>query len=84
MEKQDEKSTFTYLIISSEKFKEKKKAKHDARAREKQVSRGKGKRLYRKGEKPKITSRSKQRSGPTIGIHDKLIHLFDFSACVDL
>ena len=31
-----------HLIISSEKFKEKKKAKHDAQARGKQVSRGKG------------------------------------------
>ena len=49
----------------------------------KEVSREKGKRLYRKGDKPKIASGSKQRSGPAIGIHDKLICLFDFSACVD-
>ena len=44
---------------------------------------GKGKRLYRKGNKPKITSGSRQRSFSTIGIHDELICLFDFSACVD-
>ena len=31
-----------HLIISSEKFKEKKRAKYDARARGKQISRGKG------------------------------------------
>ena len=71
-----------HLIISSEKFKEKKKAEHDAQARGKQVSREKGKRLYRKDNKTKLTSGDKQRSGPTIGIHDKLICLFDFSACV--
>ena len=44
---------------------------------------GKEKRLYGKGNKPKITSGSKQGSGSTIGVHDKLICLFDFSACVD-
>ena len=89
-----------HLIISSETFKEEKKAKQDAQARGKQVSRGKGvgqhskeirfmrvggkgKRLYGKDDKPKITSGSKQGSGSTIGIHDKLICLFDFSVCVD-
>ena len=91
-----------HLIISFEKFKEKKKAKHDAQARGKEVSRGKGigkhskeirfmrvdgkgkgKRLSGKGDKPKIKSGSKQGSGSTIGIHDKLICLFDFRACVD-
>ena len=72
-----------HLIISYEKFREKKKAEHDAQARGKQFSREKGKRLYRKGNKPKITSGSKQRSGSTIGIHDKLICLFDSSACAD-
>ena len=72
-----------HLIISSEKFKEKTKAEHEAQARGKQVSREKGKILYRKDDKPKMTSGDKQRSGPTIGIHDKLICLFDFSVCVD-
>ena len=72
-----------HLIISSEKFKEKKKAKHDAQAMGKQVSREKGKRCYGKDNKTKMTSGDKQRSDPAIGIHDKLICLFDFSACVD-
>ena len=72
-----------HLIISSEKFKEKKEAKHVALARAKQVSREKGNRHYGKDIKTKMTSGDKQRSDPTIGIHDKLICLFDFSACVD-
>ena len=47
-----------HLIISSEKFKEKKKAKYNARARAKQISRGKGKhskgiRFWGVGEKGK-------------------------------
>ena len=72
-----------HLIISSEKFKEKKKAEHDARARVKQVSREKGKRHYGKDNETEMTSGDKQRSDPTIEVHDKLICLFDFSACVD-
>ena len=62
-----------HLIISSEKFKEKKKAKHVARARGKQVSTEKGKRSYGKDIKTKMTSGDKQRSDPTISIHDKFI-----------
>ena len=44
---------------------------------------GKGKSLYGKGDQPKITSGNNQGSSSTIGIQDKLICLFDFSACVD-
>ena len=45
-----------HLIISSEKFKEEKKAEHDAQARGKQISREKGKRHYGKDNKTKKTS----------------------------
>ena len=45
-----------HLIISSEKFKEKMKAKYDARTRGKQVSREKGKRHYGKDNETKMTS----------------------------
>ena len=38
-----------HLIISSEKFKEKKKAKYDAQARGKQIGRGKGVGTHSKG-----------------------------------
>ena len=50
-----------HLIISSGKFKEKKKAEHDAQARGKQVIREKGKRLYRKDDKPRMTSGDKHK-----------------------
>ena len=41
------------------------------------------KKHYGKDNETKIASGEKQRSDPTIGINDKLICLFDFSACVD-